>query len=60
MVVLTLHQEQTEELYDAWCDYVILPYHISANHMADLIEELQFDLTRFVEKKLKTRAHISM
>jgi len=60
MVALTLHQEYTVELYDAWCDYVLLPYHISAHHMADLIEELQFDLSRFTEKKYFDRELVTL
>lgn len=60
MVALTLHQEYSVELYDAWCDYVLLPYHISAHHMADLIEELQFDLKRFLEKKTYHRELIAL
>jgi hypothetical protein len=60
MVALTLHQEYSAELYDAGCDYVLLPYHISAHHMADLIEELQFDLSRFAEKKSLHRELMSV
>lgn len=50
-VALTLHQEYALELYDAGADYVLLPYHISATHMGMLIEELEFDVKRFLEKK---------
>jgi hypothetical protein len=60
MVALTLHQEHAPELYDAWCDYVVLPYQISAHHMIALIEELQFDLSRFGEKKSFHRDLVSV
>jgi len=54
-VALTLHQEYALELYDAGADYVLLPYHISAAHMGALIEELEFDVKRFLEKKSVNR-----
>ncbi len=60
MVALTLHQEHAVELYDGWCDYVLLPYHISAHHMADLIEEIQFDLPRLLEKRLSHREVVAV
>lgn len=59
VVVLTLQQEYALELYDAGADYVILPYHISAHHMGEMLETIAFDMEKLLEQKTKSRELLS-
>ena len=52
MIVVTNHLEFALQLYEAGADYVIMPDTIWAKHASALIEELWFDIEKFVEEKL--------
>lgn len=53
IVVVTNHAEYALELYEAGADYVIMPDTLSANHTTALLENIWYDVDKFLEEKLE-------
>lgn len=52
IVVVSNRADFALRLYEAWADYVIMPEVLWAKHTTALIEEVGFDVDRFLEEKL--------
>ncbi len=52
IVVVSNRPENAMRLYTAWADYVIMPDYISAQHTSVLVEDIWFDVEKFVTEKL--------
>lgn len=53
IVVVTNHPHLALELYEAGADYVIMPDMLWAKHTSGLIEDIGFDIEKFVKEKLE-------
>ncbi len=52
IVVVSNYAHHAMELYEAGADYVIMPDALGAKHTTALVEEVGFDVEKFIEYKL--------
>ncbi len=52
IVVVSNHKEHALQLYAAGADYVIMPDALWAKHTTNLIDEVGFDIEKFLKEKL--------
>jgi hypothetical protein len=52
--IMSSHKvSDAELLYDLWANYVIVPHVISGHHTAILIEQYEYDIEKYTEKKIE-------
>lgn len=55
IIIITVSNQEDEalDLYRKGSSYVILPHHLGGHHAAMMIEDFQFDITKFLKEKEK-------